>query len=194
MADVKEMNQNLGDKHWYIVNTYSQRERRVADNLKRTIAAYNLENYIFQVLVAEEEVTVEVANRKTGVKEPKKKMKNLYPGHIFVEMIMTDDVWYRVRNCPDVTGIAGSAGGGQKPTPISRDEMESVLKRIGMVDKEMYSRYKVGDLVKIIEGTFEGQEGTISSINEDTGACVVKTMFFGRETEVEVEFSEIDKI
>ena len=109
-------------------------------------------------------------------------------------MIMTTDSWFVVRNTPGVTGIAGSSGGGQMPTPLSPEEIEPVLKRMGQVDASMYDRYAVGDRVKIISGPLEGTEGEITSINKETGACTVNTVFFGRVTPVDVEFSEIEKI
>jgi len=180
----------LGEKRWYIVTTYSQHENKVADNLRKRIQTMNLQDYIFNVLVAEQEVPV----LKDGMPTGKTKMKNLFPGNIFVEMIMTDNSWYVVRNTPGVTGIAGSAGGGQKPTPVSREEIEPVLKRMGMVDSSMYDRYNVGDSVKVIRGPLEGTEGKILSIDKTTGACRIETIFFGRATPVDVDFSEIDKI
>ena len=182
----------LGEKHWYIVTTYSQHENKVADNLRKRIETLGLQDYIFNVLVAEQEVAL--IDRETGLPTGKKKMKNLFPGNIFVEMIMTDKVWYDVRNTPGVTGIAGSAGGGQKPTPVSKEEIEPVLKRMGMVDVSMYDNYNVGDSVRIIKGTLEGTEGKILSIDKETGACRVETVFFGRATPVDVDFSDIEKI
>ncbi|MDD4154087.1 MAG: KOW motif-containing protein, partial [Bacilli bacterium] len=97
-------------------------------------------------------------------------------------------------NTPGVTGIAGSSGGGQKPTPVTREEIEPVLKRMGIIDITMYDRYNVGDLVKVIHGPLEGTEGHILSIDKETGACRVETVFFGRPTPVDVEFSEIERI
>ena len=122
------------------------------------------------------------------------KIINLYPGYVFVEMIMTDESWFMIRNTPGVTGIAGSSGGGQKPTPVSSKEIETVLKRMGVVDNSMYEGYKEGDYVKIIHGTFAGTEGKITSIDKANGTVVVQTMFFGKATATEVEFSEIIKI
>ena len=182
----------LGEKHWYIVTTYSQHENKVADNLRKRIETLGLQDYIFNVLVAEQEVPL--MDRETGLPTGKTKMKNLFPGNIFVEMIMTDKVWYDVRNTPGVTGIAGSAGGGQKPTPVSKEEIEPVLKRMGMVDVSMYDNYNVGDTVRIIKGTLEGTEGKILSIDKETGACRVETVFFGRATPVDVDFSDIERI
>jgi len=180
----------LGEKQWYIVTTYSMHESKTADNLRKRIQSMNMQDFILRVIVAEQDVPV----MKDGVPTGKTKKKNLYPGYVFVEMIMTDESWYIVRNTPGVTGIAGSSGGGQKPTPVTREEIEPVLKRMGMIDSSMYERYNVGDLVKVIHGPLEGTEGKIISIDKQTGACRVDTVFFGRSTPVDVDFSEIEKI
>jgi transcription termination/antitermination protein NusG len=189
--------EKLADKQWYIATTYSSHEDKVADNIRRRVESMNMGDKVFRIIVANEEIPelnkdgtpkmVEV----NGVMTPKVKIKNLYPGYIFVEMIMTDDSWFMVRNTQGVTGIAGSSGGGQKPTPVSAREMETVLKRMGVVDKSMYEQYHVGDLVKIIHGTFANVEGKIVSIDKDSGNVRVDTIFFGRHTPVDVEFSEI---
>ena len=196
------MANNIGEKQWYIVTTYSMHEQKTADNLRKRSENMNMQDYILRVLVAEQQVPVLDKNglpatekdKKTGEIKPKMKLKNLYPGYIFVEMIMTDESWYIVRNTPGVTGIAGSSGGGQKPTPVTREEIEPVLKRMGEVDESMYDRYAVGDSVRVIHGPFEGTEGKIVSIDKDTGACRIETLFFGRSTPVDVDFSEIEKV
>ena len=182
----------LGEKAWYIVTTYSKNEQKAADNLRRRIETMGMQRYILRILVAEHDVPV--IDKATGQPTGETKKENYYPGYFFVEMIMTDDSWYIVRNTPGVTGITGSSGGGKMPTPISREEIEPVLKRMGLVDESMYDRYNVGDNVKIISGPLEGTEGKIMSIDKDTGACRVNTVFFGRSTPVDVEFSEIEKI
>ena len=130
----------------------------------------------------------------TGVLEDvPPKIKNLYPGYIFVEMIMTDEAWFAVRNTEGVTGIVGSSGRGQKPTPVGAREMETVLKIVGVVDASMYDQYHVGDKVKILRGLFEGDIGTISSLDKENGTVKVNTVFFGKLTPVELEFSDIVK-
>ena len=187
----------LAEKQWYVVTTYSGHEKKVEYNIQRRIESMNFGDYIFRIVVAEEEIPVlnkdgsQAYVEKNGIKTPKTKIKNLYPGYVFIEMIMTDESWYMVRNTPGVTGIAGSSGGGQKPTPVSAKEMETVLKRMGMVDDSMYESYKVGDRVKIIHGTFATIEGEISSIDKENGSVRVNIIFFGRQTPVDVEFSEI---
>ncbi len=192
IGEEKKLEGKLGDKAWYVVNTYSTHERKVADNLKRRVESMGLEELIFRIVVAEQEVPV--MDRETGLPSGKTRMKNLYPGYVFVEMIMTDYAWYVVRNTPGVTGFVGSSGKGTKPFPVPREQIEPVLKRMGMVDESMYDRYKEGDLVKVIHGPLEGTEGHILSINKETGVVEVETVFFGRSTKVEVDFSEIERI
>ena len=196
-TDITDENQKdedikLGDKAWYVVNTYSTHERKVADNLKRRVDSMGLDKLIFRIVVAEQEVPV--MDRETGLPSGKTRMKNLYPGYVFVEMIMTDYAWYVVRNTPGVTGFVGSSGKGTKPFPVPREQIEPVLKRMGMIDESMYDRYNIGDLVKVIHGPLEGTEGNIVTIDKETGLVEVETVFFGRSTKVEVDFSEIERI
>lgn len=186
------MSGNLSEKQWYIVNAYSSHERKVKANLERTIQSLGLQDKIFRVEVVEQEVPV----LKDGIDTGKTKTKNLFPGYIFVEMIMTDDTWYYVRNTEGVTGITGSSGGGQKPTPVPREQMEPILKRFfGEIQTEMYDNYKVGDKVKINQGSFEGCEGEIENMDnvKETGRVTVKFMYFGNVQHVEFDFVEIER-
>lgn len=180
----------LGEKAWYVVSAYSTHEKKVATNLQRRVETMGLEELIFRIIVPEQEVPV----MKNGVPTGKTKMQILYKGYIFVEMIMTDYAWYVVRNTPGVTGFVGSSGKGTKPFPIPRSEIEPVLQRIGMVDDSIFDRYKEGDLVRVIHGGLEGTEGRIISINRDTRVVGIETIFFGKVTRAEVDFSEIEKI
>ena len=179
---------NFGTKQWYVVNTYSGRERAVADMLEKRKYTQNLENYIFRIVVAE---TVE-KKKKNGKPTGKDVVKNLYPGYVFIEMIMTDDAWFMVRNTPDVTGFVGSSGKGTKPFPIPNEEIEPVLKRMNIIDENMFSNYKVGDHIRIISGSFENSEGTIESIDSETKKVSVSILFFGRPTTIEADFFEIE--
>lgn len=179
---------NFGTKQWYVVNTYSGRERAVADMLEKRKYTQNLENYIFRIVVAE---TVE-PGMKNGKPTGKDVVKNLYPGYVFIEMIMTDDAWFMVRNTPDVTGFVGSSGKGTKPFPIPNEEIEPVLKRMNIIDENMFSNYKVGDHIRIISGSFENSEGTIKSIDSETKKVSVSILFFGRPTTIEADFFEIE--
>lgn len=179
-----------GEKAWYCVCCYSTHERKTADNLQKRAETMEDGKFISRIIVAEVEVQV----MKDGLPTGQTKIKNLYPSYFFVEMVMTDKAWYLVRNTPGVTGFVGSSGKGTKPFPIPREQMEPILKRMGMVDEAMYNRYNVGDTIRIIRGTFEGTEGTILSINRETGLVEVETYFFGNSTRVEIEFAEIEKL
>ena len=181
----------LGEKAWFVVNTYSTHEKKVAVNLERRVESMGIQDLVFRIIVAEQEVPV--MDRETNLPTGKTRMKNLYPGYVFVEMIMTDYAWYVVRNTPGVTGFVGSSGKGTKPFPVPREQIEPVLKRMGVVDDAMYDRYNIGDYVKVIHGALEGTEGKILSINKETSTVEIETLFFGRSTKVEVDFSEIEK-
>lgn len=180
----------LAEKAWYVVNTYSTHEKKVQSNLLRRVESMGLTDFVFRVIVAEQEVQV----MKDGLPTGKTRMKNLFPGYVFVEMVMTDYAWFVVRNTPGVTGFVGSSGKGTKPFPIPREQIEPVLKRMGMVDEAMYEHYNEGDNVRIIHGPFDGTEGRILSIDKENGIVVVETIFYGRASNVEVDFSSIDKI
>ena len=195
------MSENLAEKKWYIATTQGGHEQKAAENIRRRIESFGLQKYVMRVVVAEEKVNVYkdgkqvmVKNKETGLEEPKTKINNLYPGYVFVQMIMTDESWYMVRNTPEVTGIAGSSGGGQKPTPVKNSEMEIVLKRIGEKDETLYKGYNVGDIVKIVHGMFDGVEGKISAVDQENGKVVVNASFFGRITPIEIDMSEIIRV
>lgn len=175
-------------RHWYVVNTYSGHENRVKENLERRVETMGIEDNLFQILVAEEE-EVEIRNDKQVMK-----MKNLYPGYLFVEMIMTDEAWYVVRNTPGVTGFIGSSGGGAKPFPVSDEEIESILRRIGVTDVKVVANFAVGDIVKILNGPFRGIEGSVESMNDETAKAVILTIMFGRETSTEVDYLDLVKV
>ena len=129
-----ESTATLGEKAWYVVNTYSTHENKVKENLKRRVESMGLGDLIFRIIVAEQEVPV----MKDGMPTDKTRKKNLYPGYVFVEMIMTDYAWYVVRNTPGVTGFVGSSGKGTKPFPVPREQIEPVLKRMGEIDADMF--------------------------------------------------------
>ena len=168
--------------------TYAQHEAKTKENLEKRRVSMKMEDLIQRILICEQEVPV----LKDGIPTGKTKKVNLYPGYLFIEMVMTDESWFIVRNTPGVTGIAGSSGGGQKPTPVPREQIEPVLKRMGIVDASMYDRYQVGLRVKIIGGALEGTEGTITKLDRENGIVRVETLFFGRVTPVDLDFSEID--
>lgn len=175
------------EKEWFVVNTYSGHENKVKEKLLMRAESMGMQDYIFRVIVPEQEET----EIKDGV--TKKRIKKLFPGYILVEMIMTDEAWYVVRNTPGVTGFIGSSGKGAKPTPLPPQEVDNVLKVMGMsridVDKEL----SIGTKVKIIGGPFTGMFGTIEEIDNDSQKFVLNVDLFGQETQVEVDFEQISK-
>lgn len=183
------MEEKLGEKQWYVVNTYSGRENKVKQNLERRIESMGMQDYIFTVLLAEEEIAV----LKDGIPTGKTKIKNTYPGYVFIEMIMTDDAWYVVRNTPDVTGFVGSSGGGTKPFPVPKEQIDTVLKKAGIVNKDMYDEYLVGTEVRVLRGPLAGSAGTIQSVDMERGVVEVSATFFGRSTTVELDFQDIER-
>ncbi|MBQ0036892.1 MAG: transcription termination/antitermination protein NusG, partial [Firmicutes bacterium] len=140
-------------KQWYVVNTYAGHENRVKDNLEKRLETMGISENLFRIVVAEE-TQIEVKNEKS-----KEVVKNIFPGYLSIEMIMTDEAWYVVRNTPGVTGFIGSSGGGAKPFPVKQDEMEKILRRIGQSDKSIEVDFAIGDNVKILSGPFSGMEG-----------------------------------
>ncbi len=175
------------DKKWYVVNTYSGHEKKVQEKLLMRASSMNMEDYIFRVIVPEQ-TEVEV---KDGV--TKEKVKKLFPGYVLVEMIMTDEAWFVVRNTPGVTGFIGSSGKGAKPTPLQPYEVDKILNSMGMSRLEVSTDLKEGEIVKITSGPFAGMEGKISEVNLETNQLIVLLDLFGQETDVEVEMSQIEK-
>ncbi len=176
------------DKKWYVVNTYSGHENKVKEKLEMRTVSMGMEDYIFRVIVPEEKVIEE----KNGVK--KEKIKKLFPGYILVEMVMTDEAWFVVRNTPGVTGFIGSSGKGAKPFPLQPYEVDKILNDMGMSRLEVNTDLKEGTLVKVISGPFSGMEGKVDSVDKDNNKLIVLLDLFGQETSVEVEFSQIEKI
>ena len=190
MAEEK-INPIIDDEHekrWYVVNTYSGHENRVKDNLEKRLETMGIQDSLFRIVVAEEP-EIEIKNGKQV-----EKMKNMFPGYVFVEMKMTDEAWYVVRNTPGVTGFIGSSGGGAKPFPVSPDEMESILRRMGQSDKKVVVNFEVGDTVRILNGPFSGMEGRVSSMNDQTQTASVLTLLFGRETPTDISYNDLQKV
>ncbi len=176
------------DTEWYVVNTYAGHENRVKDNLLRRVETMGLQDYLFQILVAEE-VEIEFKNGKKV-----EKTKNLYPGYLFVEMKMTDEAWYIVRNTPGVTGFIGSSGGGAKPFPVSEKEIDTILRRMGLSDKKVVVDFGIGDKVKVENGPFIGLEGVVESMSDEAQSAIILTVLFGRETPTEISYNDIVKV
>ena len=174
-------------KEWYVVNTYAGHENRVKENLEKRLETMGISENLFRIVVAEE-VQIEVKNEKS-----KEVVKNIFPGYLFVEMIMTDEAWYVVRNTPGVTGFIGSSGGGAKPFPVKQDEMEKILRRIGQSDKSIEVDFAIGDNVKILSGPFSGMEGKVESMNDDGQVATVLIILFGRETPTDINYVDLAK-
>lgn len=173
------------ERAWYIVQSYSGMEQAAKRNLERRIQSMGMENYIFKVLIPEK---VRYEKKKNG--ETKEIVEKIYPGYIFVDMIVTDDSWFVVRNTPMVTGFLGSSGGGAKPVPLLNDEVIPILKQCG-ITLEIEAEFKVGDVVDIISGTFVGQEATVEEIDVENQTVVVLVDFFGRSTPNTLRFDQI---
>ena len=173
-------------KLWYVVNAYSGHEQKVKDYLESRRESMGMENNIFRVIIPQR-TEIEV---KDGVK--KEKVKKMFPGYILVEMIMTDEAWYIVRNTPGVTGFIGSSGKGAKPTPLPPQEIDRVLATMGMSRVNIDNEMKVGDNVNIIDGPFNGMSGKIDSIDAENNRLTIIIDLFGQETSVEVDMQEVE--
>ena len=171
------------EKLWYVVNTYSGHERK----LEAKTESMGFQNNIFRIIIPETK-EVEV---KDGVK--KEKTHKMFPGYILVEMIMSDEAWYIVRNTPGVTGFIGSSGKGAKPTPLLPQEIDKILANMGMSRMEIDTDLAVGNKVNIIDGPFKGMMGTIDSIDAENNRLSVLIDLFGQETPVEVELFQVSK-
>lgn len=176
------------EKQWYVLHTYSGYENKVKQNIESRANSMNMEEYIYRVVVPEEEET-EVKNGKEKVK-----MKKVFPGYVLVEMIMSDDSWYVVRNTPGVTGFVGSHGAGSKPAPLLPEEAKSILRSLGMSTRHQEINFEIDETVTIIEGAFKGMTGKVTAIDEERAKLKVNVEMFGRETSTELESDQLDKL
>jgi len=173
------------EKRWYVIHTYSGYEDAVAKSLKQRIENLSMEDKIFDVLVPKE--------KKIKIKDGKRKTveEKIYPGYILVEMIVTDDSWYVVRNTPRVTGFIGA---GTTPIPVKLEEIKSLKERIGVKEPKYKIEFKKGDLVKITDGPFKDLDGKVSDIDSERGKIKVLVNMFGRDTPVELDSLQIKKV
>lgn len=176
------------ERNWYVLHTYSGYENKVKANLESRAQSMGMGDYIFRVVVPEETDT-EVKNGKA-----KEVVHKTFPGYVLVEMIMTDESWYIVRNTPGVTGFVGSHGAGSKPAPLLQEEINHILRSIGMSTRQSDLKVAVGDTVKIIEGAFSGLEGQVSEVDEERQKLKVNIDMFGRETSAELDFDQVDSL
>ena len=175
---------NFG-RRWYAIHTYSGYEENVMQNLQQRIETMDMEGKIFGVLVPKEK-KIKIKNGKRKTIEEK-----IFPGYVLVEMVVTDDSWYVVRNTPNVTGFVGS---GTTPTPIDQKEVDSLQKRMGVEDPTHKIDVEINDPIRIIDGPFKNFEGKVESVDENRGKVKVLVSMFGRETPVELDALQIKKI
>lgn len=170
---------------WYIIQTYSGYENAVKLDLERRVESMGMSDYIFRIVVPEETVIEKKADGKE-----KEKVKQLFPGYVFVEMLVTDESWFVVRNTPRVTGFLGSSGGGTKPVPLMPDEINQILLKVGIINKPTYD-YLIGKAVEIVSGKFAGIKGEVSDVDNDQEKVVVNIDMFGRATPTELDVTDI---
>lgn len=170
---------------WYVIHSYAGYEKKVKENLKQRIQSMEMEDKIFEILIPEEEVLEIDDGKKVATK------KRIFPGYILVKMILDDDSWYVVRNTPAVTGFVGSAS---KPIPLSPVEVMKIRKRIAVKKPRARTHFEIGEPIKVKSGPFANFDGTISEINIDKGKLRVLVAIFGRQTPVELNFNQVEKI
>lgn len=180
------MAQNRYDstRQWYAIHTYSGYEEKVADSIRQRINAVDMADKIFDVMVPKEK-QIEIKNGKRKVVE-----KRIFQGYALVEMKLTDETWYIVRNTPGVTGFVGS---GTEPTPVSEAEITKIKKRMGVDDPKHNIDFAIGEVVSIVDGPFKGFAGAVSEIDTQKGKLKVMVEMFGRDTPVELDALQVTK-
>lgn len=172
-------------RRWYVLHTYSGYEENVERNLRQRIDSMDMQDKIFDIIIPKEK-KIKIKNGKRKVVEEK-----IYPGYVLVNMIVTDDSWYVVRNTPNVTGFVGT---GTTPTPITEEEVKVLQKKMGMEEPKYEIDVTVGTPVRIVDGPFKNIEGKISDVDEERGKVKVLINMFGRETQTELDFLQVKKI
>lgn len=172
-------------KQWYAIHTYSGYEEKVAESIRQRADSLDMSDKIYNVLVPKEKM-IEIKNGKRKVVE-----KRIFQGYVLVEMKLTEDAWFIVRNTPNVTGFVGT---GNEPTPVSRDEMDKINKRMGLEQPKHKIDFNVGDVVSIIDGPFKGFDGSINEIDVQKGKLKVLVNMFGRETPVELDSLQVKRV
>ena len=173
------------ERNWYVIHTYSGYEEAVAKALRQRVESFGMQDKIFNVIVPKEK-KIKIKNGKRRIVEEK-----CYPGYVLVEMIVTDDSWYVVRNTPNVTGFVGA---GITPIPVSKEEIDNLKKRMAVEEPEYKIEVRVGEPVKIIDGPFKGFDGRVSEIDNERGKIKVLVNMFGRDTPVELDSLQIKKL
>ncbi|KRL63121.1 transcription termination/antitermination protein NusG [Lactobacillus psittaci] len=173
-------------KKWYVLHTYAGYEDKVKSDLLSRAQSMGMQDFIFRVVTPEESKVETVRGKKQEVEE------KIFPGYVLVEMVMTDESWFIVRNTPNVTGFVGSHGGGSKPSPLLDEEIDRILKSQGEKRKPDLD-FEIGETVTITEGAFDGMVGKITDIQEDKEKIFVSVDMFGRETTAELEYDQVKK-
>jgi len=181
-----EREEQKGIRQWYAVHTYAGYEEAVARYLKQRVESLSMEDKIFNVIVPKERKIKVKGGRRQTIEE------KIYPGYVLVEMVLAEDSWYVVRNTPRVTGFVGADN--TKPTPLSKEEVESLLHRMGREEVKFNVDLRVGDAVKVTDGPFKDYDGKISEIDEEKGKVKVLVPIFGRDTAVELDSLQVKKL
>ncbi len=173
------------EKKWYVIHTYSGYEEAVAKNLKQRVEAFGMEDNIFEVIVPRE--------KKIKIRDGKRKEveEKLYPGYVLVQMIVTDESWYVVRNTPNVSGFVGA---GVTPVPLTEEEVSVLMKRVKQEVPQFKINVEEGDAVKITDGPFKDFDGKVSEVDREKGKVKVMVSMFGRDTSVELDSLQIKKL
>ena len=172
-------------RQWYAIHTYSGYEEKVADSIKQRAQTIDMADKIFDTMVPKEK-QIQIKNGKRKIIDAK-----IFQGYVLVEMKLTDETWYIVRNTPDMTGFVGS---GTSPTPVSEAEITKIKKRMGVEDPKHQIDFSEGEVVNIIDGPFKGFEGAVSEIDTSKGKLKVMVSMFGRDTPVELDALQVKKI
>jgi transcriptional antiterminator NusG len=172
-------------KQWYAIHTYSGYEEKVAESIRQRAESLDMKDKIYQVLVPKEKM-IEIKNGKRKVVE-----KRIFQGYVLVQMKLSEDAWYIVRNTPSVTGFVGT---GTEPTPVEGDEIEKIMKRMGREEPKHKIDYNIGDVVNITDGPFKGFDGAINEIDVQKGKLKVLVNMFGRETPVELDSLQVKRV
>ena len=172
-------------RQWYAIHTYSGYEEKVAESIGQRVESVDMADKIFAVIVPKEKM-IEIKNGKRKVVE-----KKIFQGYVLVEMKMTEDAWYIVRNTPGVTGFVGT---GTDPTPVSEDEIRKIKKRMGVEEPKHHIDFSVSEVVNITDGPFKSFDGVISEIDPQKGRIKVMVNMFGRETPVELDALQVKKV
>ena len=170
---------------WYTISTYSGYEDKVAESINQRVGSPEFEGKIFDAIVPKEK-RIEIKNGKRKVVDRK-----IFQGYVLVEMCLSDETWYIVRNTPGVTGFIGN---GTQPTPVSEKEIAKIKKRMGVEDPKYSVNYEINEVVSIIDGPFKGFEGTIAEIDTQKGKLKVMVSMFGRETPVELDALQVKQL